>query len=305
MPTSVHADGNLSLTIENYLACSANSARANSLTNGTSLATRYVSAEDHISDKITLVGAELKSGGYDLLDENYAKVDALGGTWRVGRFRTAFGLSDWGEYYYMGLPAAPLVRAYYDANDYGLTLNRIDTGADYVTSIGNWQYQLGFVDINSDKYQLGPRHLDHYAGRAQTYLDGWILGVSALGGTTNVAGVHEYTRAFDLDWRWSAPSIIIRGEAIDAIDTGIRTDGYYLDFSYHSLKLPMTTWLARVETVKYTGTGDSPKNAVTFGVRQHVNRYLSLELAQEFSNDSDVGSSYQGTTLQIVTAATL
>jgi hypothetical protein len=231
------------------------------------------------------------------LDEDYIKANALGGIFRLGRFRTEFGHSDWSELFYFGLPQQPILRSDDFAEATGFGLNRLDTGIDYLTTAGNWQYQLTLLDPHSDSYQVTPKTTNHVAIRAQTYFGGWIIGLNALTSTQANPADNPSVRIYDLDWRWTAPAVQFRGELVDNYVGGERSDGYYADVSYHSLKLPYTTFLARSEYVGFAHDASENASAITIGVKQFITPHYTLELAQTAGNHSEMADTIRGTSV--------
>lgn len=270
--------------------------------------TRYLTLHGELAPGIRYVAGELNVFGHDLLDENYVAVDRGAQGWRVGRFRSAFGLSDWSENYYAGFVHLPMLRTV--ALSPSLSLSRLDTGADWQGGTGALQYQLGLVDIQSRPYQPLPQRPDHFVGRVQTYRGNLILGFNLL-----VAGSGgEQTRLAALDGQWSVPHMQIRGEYLIGQAGDRHPQGGHLDFFYHPPVLTRTTFLARAEALsaEYTaggaygpgGAGEAEKQFArryTVGVKQILSPQFTLELNRSWGNDTELTDQGPGWDMQLVT----
>ena len=225
--------------------------------------------------------------------------------WRVGRFRSAFGFSDWAEGYYAGFIQFPLLRSV--MLEPGLALPRLDTGVDWQGGAGALVYQVGVVDVGSQLYQALPRHADHFVGRLQTYHGNWIFGFNLLAGNTG----GKQAQLADLDWRWSAPHVQMRGEYLVAPTGIMHPQGGYVDFFYHPPVLTRTTFLARAEAVSavYTDYGEAGQGKLeqqfarryTIGVKQILSPLFTLELNRSWGNDTELTSQGAGWNAQVIT----
>jgi hypothetical protein len=273
---------------------------------GVPLRIAYLSMQDQVSPDTRIVVGALRQFGTVMLDENYLEKDTKHGIFRIGRFRSEFGHSDWSELYDHGLPNLPLIRANvvdYDDAD-GLNLTRLDTGVDYQTNVGNMQYQVGLIDMNSGSYQLAPREWNTAVTRVQTFTGSWIIGVNALANFGANMGQNSVTM-YDVDWRWTAPSLQWRGEALASQTGGIAIDGYYQDISYHTLQLPKTTFLFRTEELHSYGGLDQTTLLNTIGIKQTMSHHIVAELSDAWGNGSDASYTSSGIFFQLITYSNL
>jgi len=237
---------------------------------------RYLHLRTALHSAVRLAAGAITLAGKSHLDENYAEFGGDRLRWRVGRFRAAFGHSDWSECYYTGFVHGPLVRT----TPFGqnLPLNRLDTGIDLLAGSGAFQYQIGVIDARARSYALLPARPDHLVTRLQFYQGSLILGWNML---VEPGRLGSGTRLFDVDWRWSAPQVQMRGEFATGRARGGHADGYYLDLFYHPIGLHRTTFLARTEAVT-TRAGLS--QLYTLGVKQIISPVLTLALTHGWGN---------------------
>src|SRR5438034_9033828 len=66
------------------------------------VATRWLQVKGETPRGIGFTVGTFEKGTLRLLDENFAEIQRGRADWRVGRFRSAFGHSDWGGWYYSG-----------------------------------------------------------------------------------------------------------------------------------------------------------------------------------------------------------
>lgn len=257
---------------------------------------RYLHLRGQVSPAVGFAAGMLEHSGIQQFDENYLEVHRGNLRWRIGRFRAAYGHSDWSECYYTGFARTPLLRdALLGAS---LRLNRLDTGMDVSGGTGPAQYQVGWIDARSGSYDVLSLRPDHLVARVQLYQDNLIVGLSALlePGASSAKG----TRLFGLDWRWSIPYMQIRGEFVKGNTSTGRAQGYYLDLFYHPPGLERTTFLARAEAITSpvhdVGTGE----LYTVGVKQVISPLLTLSLTHGWgSGESARGA--RGWVLQMIT----
>lgn len=266
---------------------------------------RYLSMHGRITPAIRFVAGELNYDGKDMLDENYVSVDRGSMEWRIGRFRSAFGHSDWSENYYTGFIPVPLLRTV--ALGPQLELSRLDTGADWQDGTGSLQFQVGVVDIHARPYQPLPARPDYMVGRVQTYAGNAMLGFNLLSGGSG----EGRTDVADLDWRWSTPHVQVRGEFLFGNTGRQHPHGYYLDFFYHPPSLTRTTFLARSEGVtashaaSYGGDIEYEKqfaDRYTLGVKQVLSSQFTLELNRSWGNATELVEDKPGYEVQLITS---
>lgn len=218
-----------------------------------------------------------------MLDEAYVSAESGLSMLRVGRFRTAFGFSDWSDLFYNGFNHSPLVRV--NGLVDGLRLNRDDTGLETTVAKGRWQAQIGLIDTRSSLFQVGPKEIRHGSLRLQTDVGGVLIAVDAL------KDLNEVRDVYGVDFRWGIPHWVIRAEAMKGV--GDRTSwGYYLDAAYRPNGMPRTQIVARTERLSHETRGDLSLHTV--GVRQVVWPELTVNVNYgwaERSNDTFAPSS--------------
>lgn len=257
----------------------------------------WLHLEGDIRPGIRFAAGLLAFGKRNLLDENYLELEKGNGRWRIGRFRSAFGHSDWADLYYSGFVRMPLMRS--PRSPFGLPLSRMDTGIDFNGGSGALQYQLGWIDVAPSPYTLLPTRPDHLIGRVQTYRGSLILGANALVDAGRLGDTG--TRLFDLDWRWSAPQVQMRGEWLTGRARGHHADGYYMDLFYHPIGLHRTTFLARVEGVGASGGDRAWAQLYTIGIKQIVSPLLTLELTHAWGSPIEPAEYARGWAVQAIT----
>lgn len=294
--------------IENYWL-----AQGNGHTAGVRDIANWTSIEGRFSPRLRFVVGEFEIMGRQLLDESFVEFGSDAQQWRVGRFRSAFGHSDWSELWYSGFPRQPLMRNLSLGS--GLVLNRLDTGVDWHGGSGAIQYQVGLIDARARSWEPLPMRFNHLVGRVQFYKGSWIVGLNTLLETEQIGTGQN--RVFGLDWRWTAPHIQTRGELFWGRTSKAHASGYYFDIFYHPPKLTRTTVLARLEassgTVSgtmfdpYSGTFVTTKQAgtaqlYTIGVKHILSKYFTAELSQAWGNGATPAQGRQGWAFQLMTS---
>lgn len=257
----------------------------------------YLHLQGTIQPGLRFTAGTLFYRGHNSLDENFLELGKDRLDWRVGRFRSAFGHSDWSDLYYSGFTRFPLMRMSPLGNN--LRLTRFDTGLSVRGEEKALEYQLGWIDPFPRTYALLPNHPDHLVARLQTYRANVILGLNTLL-KLDASGVGA-THLFDLDFRWSAPQVQARGELLVGQAQGRHAEGYYLDLFYHPLKSYRTTFLARLEGMAATGGDSGWSQLYTLGIKQIVSPLLTLELTRAWGNGVAPGEYVRGWALQAVT----
>ncbi|HZT42625.1 MAG TPA: hypothetical protein VFA07_10715 [Chthonomonadaceae bacterium] len=257
----------------------------------------YLHLQGHIRPGLRFVAGTLFYRGHNVLDENYLELGKDKFHWQVGRFRSAFGHSDWSDLYYSGFVRFPLIRMTTLGKNFRLT--RFDTGLSVRGEEKAVEYQIGWIDPFPRTYALLPNHPDHLIGRVQTYRGNLIVGLNALlkPDQLDAAG----TRLFDLDFRWSVPQVQARGEFLTGQAQGRHAEGYYIDLFYHPVKLYRTTFLARLEGMSATGGDTGWSQLYTAGVKQIVSPLLTLELTRVWGNGIAPAEYARGWAIQAIT----
>ena len=214
---------------------------------------------------------------YSTLDELCATYDFKGVSLRAGRFRTAFGFSNWSEFMYDGCDHLPLVKTYPLSDR--VPLLRDDSGVEATTTVAGVQVQAALVDTTLAHDQLTPDDTDTGTLRVQAPLGAFIVGVDALRRLREEEGI------YGLDVRYTAPRVVGRAEFYDG--SGPRSAaGYYVDLKYRVPKLPRTQLVGITEMLDMK-EGSPPVYLHTLGVRQIVSRNLVLDLNYGFGTHLD------------------
>jgi hypothetical protein len=263
---------------------------------------RWWNVELNSGSGLGLTAGLLQLSFGDILDENCIRLGKSGAEWRVGRFRSAFGQSDWSDNWYNGFPRMSMLRGTMTPSRFRLT--RFDTGIDVGSMKGPVEYHLGLIDVNPNFWQLTPRNADHVVARVQTYHGPLILGFNGLASTERPGAK---TALYDLDFRWSRPQLILRGEIMAGEAGGQSAHGYYVDAYFHPIWMHKTTLLGRVEGTLAGTFAPPPGNAVwaqayTAGVKQVITPYLTLEMTHAWGNTGARTQGFTGWAFQAVTA---
>jgi hypothetical protein len=167
---------------------------------------------------------------------------------RAGRFRTAFGFSNWSELFYTGINHAPLIRSQPLAP--GLRLLRDDTGVE-VTEAGPWvQIQAALVDTSPSQFELSPTQLRAASLRVQSAFGPLILGLDALPSLRGDSSV------YGLDARWTSPRFLVRAEYMRGVGDGATASGYYADVAYRIPRVQRTQFVVRTELLDRSVGGE-------------------------------------------------
>lgn len=227
----------------------------------THLYTRWLYLEAQPRPDLRLVGGHLKVFQREMLDENYVEATRGPAIARVGRFRTAFGLNDWTEGWYSGFPRRPRLQTRYLPS--GFLLGGMDTGADVRVLAGGLEWTAAWLQKAPNSYQLLPQRPRHIALRAQGAAGALVLGANLLTGKKD--------RLHDIDWRWSAPHVQVRGEYLWGPAGGRPVRESYCDlFLRPTERLPLRL-LARAEQ----------NQRPTFGLRYTLCREITLSAAYQ------------------------
>jgi len=270
----------VSVQLENYFVTE---------NSGTTLSTSremtYLIAQAALTPNVSMTVSALNCEGETDLDENYFQLESGDTRFRIGRFRSAFGFSDWSEQYYQGFIELPLAR--YDNIGPDLSLTRVDSGFEWQQTSGPTQVTMAVIDADSGGYEVLPRSINHADIRVQRLVGSFILGANGLvdtNGSNNVYG---------LDARWTAPHWQVRAEYDRGSYTHPQPSGYYADVLYHPPGLLRTTFLGRAESA-YNLQDDDDDSAFgsepisghqyTLGVKQILSRQFTLEFSRFYGD---------------------
>jgi len=241
---------------------------------------RYLHLRGQLSPAIGFAAGLLEHRGVQQFDENHLEFHQGNLRWRIGRFRSAYGHSDWSECYYTGFVQTPLLRTMHLGPN--LRLNRLDTGIDVAGGTGATQYQFGWIDVQPGVYELLPLRPNHLVGRMQFYQGDTIVGLNVLlePSVWRTKGTHLW----GLDWRWSVPHLQMRGEYVWGSTLAGRAQGYYLGLFYHPAELKRTTFLGRTEAMRSPVASVGAGELFTMGIKQILSPLITLSLTYSWGS---------------------
>lgn len=186
---------------------------------------------------------------------------------RVGRFRTAFGFSDWSELFYNGFNHRPLVRSLPIVD--GLRLNRDDFGVEVTFGGPQLQVQAAVIDSEVTPYQIATPYFRAGTVRLQTSMGEALIGLDAL------SYFEDDRMVYGIDARWSTPRLQVRAEGFASAGGKFNASGYNIDGAYRIPKMPRTQVVARTESMELK-TGALQLH--TFGVRHLLTETIGVNL---------------------------
>lgn len=215
---------------------------------------------------------------------------------RLGKVQIPFGIYNRSELYYVGLVYDPLIR-YYPFQ--GPHLEDSARGLEYVRSLGPWQVEAALFGQGSDLRALLPNGREG-ALRIQRYSGAWIVGLS-VDRTRAQNGETEYAPAghfFGVDFRYSRPALILRGEVVEGTVQGSSPRGYYLDALYHPAWLGSVTLVGRTEAERGQPVQGGLYARETVGLKWEAAPGVTVALNQ-LVEPSRLHSGLEGTTLYV------
>jgi hypothetical protein len=230
------------------------------------------------------------------LYEAYGEWEAGRQRWRLGRFQIPFGIHNRSELYYVGLISDPLVR-YYPFQ--GPHLEDSANGLEYLRSAGPWQVEAVLLGRGDAIGAVVPRG-DEGSLRIQRYTGSLIIGLNAFRSRAPVAGAGNTGEGhfFGLDFRFSRPALILRGEIVTGHVPGGSPEGFYLDALYHPVRLGRVTVVGRTEAVRGQPRFGGLYERETIGLKWEAAPGIAVALNQ-LIEPSRARSGLQGTTLYV------
>lgn len=195
--------------------------------------------------------------GRGVIDEAYADWRGGDARLRLGRFFLPIGIHSRSELYYTGFVRLPFVK-YYPFN--GFVLFRSEQGAAVAGGPPRLRYEVGVVGDDGSQAALGLDRPEEIALRLQSFDGHLIWGANGYAGTTRppspppTPSGRRAVRLVGLDWRYSLPEWIVRGEWWMGRVGGRSLAGGYVDLLYHPEPLPAWTFVLRVEQVDFRRT---------------------------------------------------
>lgn len=258
-------DSKLHLTLENYSI-------GQQGTGGLDQRLCWLQLTADASSNFSFTNTYLLMPSKSLLDETFVRFNGGSTIVRAGRVRSAFGFNDWSDYYYDAIIGLPMVR-FMPLQPY-MGLLRFDTGFDVRSVAGPFEYQVGLIDPANSSFQWTPKHLTYGVARLQTHVGSLILGASALSKLGKFGD--DDTKAFGLDFRWTAERVQLRGELIRSSSDSGSTNGFYIDAFYRPPKFYRTQLGARVQSLDFFTGAISQQ--YTLGLRQILTPSLAATL---------------------------
>lgn len=206
----------------------------------------YLQVDADISSNVRLFGSFVLLPTNNWIDEAYLEVDKGTDVFRLGRFRSAFGFSDWSELYYTPFIGVPMIRSYGTSVVSGVSLDRRDRGVSAEGGGPNIQYEVALVDSKDDNFQVKPATIDSGIARLQLSQSSLMIGLNGFAKAASNEGPAEQISGIDL--RWTASHLQIRGELIKGLGTKGET-GYYADIIYRPPGFERTQLGARVQAI--------------------------------------------------------
>jgi hypothetical protein len=224
--------------------------------------------------------------------EAYGEWGASTSRGRWGRFQTPFGIYNRSELYYVGLFLDPLIKNY-PSN--GPHLIDSASGLEYVGARRRWQIE-GALFSHDGPGGVIPSG-DEGSIRVQWFGGPLIVGASFFRERPPSEGgaAGEDSRFLGLDWRFSRPAWIVRGELVAGRAAGASPGGFYVDLIYHPVSLPTLTFVGRQEAV-YGQRGGGSARRSTLGLKWEFLPRTSLAINQVFGG-AGVSKEPPGTTL--------
>jgi hypothetical protein len=203
--------------------------------------------------------------GNGVIDESYVGYRSAGTRVRLGRFFVPIGIHSRSELYYSGFVNYPFVK-YYPFR--GFQLYRSDQGIALAGGSSRLSYEVSVLGADGSSGLLGLEDPQDITLRLQGYSGRLILGLNGYAGTTRVplpggGAEGRAVRLAGLDWRYSTPGWIVRGEWWTGQSGGRALDGGYLDLIYHPAIWPAWTFVFRGDLAYWALTF----HAVTLGTR--------------------------------------
>lgn len=221
----------------------------------------------------------------NLVQEAAVETDAAGGRLRGGLIRVPFGIYDRRETYASGLINYPIVRSDYE-------YNAVDWGAPGVVWIGGGP-KLQVEAAGFDGVSSGDWNNRDYTGggaaRLQTYSGDLILGVSRWDGylsPNDQFSQREVVQMTGIDWRYTRPQLILRGEYMNGLEGGDRMHGWYVDAYYRLPHLGKWTAVGRIEEFKPSDDASNGRQ-ITAGLRYIAAPGLNVSLNWTCNNGRD------------------
>jgi hypothetical protein len=214
---------------------------------------------------------------HGVIDELFAAYQAGATRLRLGRFFLPIGIHTRSELYYTGFVELPLLKTY-SLN--GFVGWRSEQGLAVEGGPSRLRYEVGIIGGDGSQAALGLEHPQDLSARLQLFTGRLILGLNGYAGTTRTlsppggAGPRRASRLAGLDWRFSVPAWVVRGEWWAGTVGDRHPSGGYLDLIFHPTALPPWTFVGRLEQIRLGRT----LRRQTIGTKYVPGRGWSLQL---------------------------
>ena len=240
----------------------------------------------NLGDRYSCVFSQFRYDADSMLDEDYLKCDENRFSLRAGRMRSAFGFGSWSDLWYNPVISMPICRFMPLAN--GVSLGNFNSGIELKTWNGPLQGELAFLDLNPSESRVLPRSMNFERARVQMAKGSLLLGINALVSNGDLSS--NASDVLGLDYRWTSPRVIVRGEAMRGYGASAGR-GYYTDCTYRPPRFFRTELGGRVEGYESSGMR---AHLYTAGVRQIMSPNLALTLDYSWGSVPDFLYSMRG-----------
>ncbi|HRI43621.1 MAG TPA: hypothetical protein PLL78_01280 [Fimbriimonadaceae bacterium] len=232
---------------------------------------------------------EINSRKIKMLDENFLSLSFDKAEVWVGRIRTPFGHNNWDDAWYWGTTFRPLVQTMAIADLRSIL--RLDTGVSVHANLGPVFLQASAVDATSDRWQVLPEKIDHYVLRTEMAVGDAIVGLNGLVGDRWFA--KDAPKAYGLDFRYSLPNIVLRGELLANSKGGKTAGGGYLDAGLKIVGIPKLTILGRYDFNRLPGKTETLE-LHTLGAKYALTPNIVLMVAYGFGPTNTATADLKG-----------
>jgi hypothetical protein len=199
------------------------------------------------------------------VQEAVLEKDTGSGRLRVGLVRLPFGIHDTRETYDSGLIDYPIARNDYESHgvDWGVP------GALWIGGSPRLQVEAAAFSGLASGIENNRNPVGGGAARLQTYSGDLILGLSRWDGylsDTSSLADREVVQMNGVDWRYTRPHLLIRGEYLTGVIGDDRPHGWYSDLYYRLPGVEKCTLVGRIEE-SHPAADTASRRQVTVGAR--------------------------------------
>ncbi len=250
-----------------------------------------------LNDNYSAVLSNFRYGNDSSLDEDYLQYDGKSYALRAGRMRSAFGFGTWSDTWYNPVISLPIAR--FMPLSGSINLSNFNSGVEARLWNGPVQAEVAVLNQNPSDEQILPGRMDFDRARLQVNKGSLIVGFNALVQNGQFSG--SAPRALGLDYRWTAPRLVVRGEAMQGFGRAGSAKGFYTDATYRPPRFFRTQFGARIEGFR-DDADFAASTLYTLGARQIVTPNLALTLNYSWGNVPNFLYSMRGWHLQAALA---